>query len=100
LKTPGIPQFVVVGHVCQDLLPDGSLSLGGSVSYAATTAQRMGYRVGVVTRTGPDLDIAKALPGIEIVCHPSAATTVFENIYFDGQRKQILHRRADVITCA
>ena len=91
---------MVVGHVCQDLLPDGSLSLGGSVSYAATTAQRLGYRVGVVTSTGPDLDLVKALPGIEIVCHQSAATTVFENIYFDGQRKQILHRRADVITCA
>jgi len=100
LKTPEIPQFVVVGHVCQDLLPDGSLNLGGSVSYAATTAHRLGYRVGVVTSTGPDLDVTRALPGVEIVCHQSAATTVFENIYFDGRRKQILHRRADVITCA
>jgi sugar/nucleoside kinase (ribokinase family) len=99
LKTPAPVDFVVVGHVCQDLLPDGSLGLGGSVSYAATTACRLGCRVGVVTSTGPDLDLRRALPGIEIVSRPTAATTLFENIYFDGKRKQILHRRADVITC-
>ena len=36
---------------------------------------------------------------MEIACHRSAATTVFENIYLDDGRKQILHQRADVITC-
>jgi 1D-myo-inositol 3-kinase len=92
------PDFVVVGHVCQDLLPDGSLSLGGSVSYATTTAFRMGYGVGVVTSAGPDLDVAQALPGAEIVCHQAAATTLFENIYLDGKRKQFVHQRANVIT--
>lgn len=94
-----IPDFVVVGHVCQDILPTGGLALGGSVSYAATTAQRMGRRVGVVTSAGPGLDVARALPGMEVVCHPSAKTTVFENIYLETGRKQILHSRADVITC-
>jgi 1D-myo-inositol 3-kinase len=99
LKTFECPDFVAVGHVCQDILPDGSLGLGGSVSYAATTAHRLGYRVGAVTSTGPDLDATKVLPGVEIVCRRSVATTVFENIYFDGRRRQILHERADVITC-
>jgi sugar/nucleoside kinase (ribokinase family) len=94
-----IPDFVVIGHVCQDIQPGGELKLGGSVSYAATTAHRMGYRVGVVTSAGPDLDVAQAFPFAEIVCHPSPATTVFENIYADGTRKQIVHQRADVITC-
>ena len=94
-----IPDFLVVGHVCQDLLPDGGLNLGGSVSYAATTALRMGCRVGVITSAGPDLNLAHALPDAQILCHPSAATTVFENIYEDGQRRQVIHQRADVITC-
>lgn len=94
------PDIVIVGHVCQDLQPDGSLSLGGSVSYAATTALRMGYRVGVVTSAGPDLDVAHAFPGAEVVCHLSAATTLFENIYLDGGRTQVLHRRANAISCA
>jgi 1D-myo-inositol 3-kinase len=93
------PDFVVVGHVCQDILPGGRLGLGGSVSYAATTALRLGYRVGVVTSAGPDLDITQVLPGVDVVCHRSTATTVFENIYLNGNRTQILHQRADPISC-
>jgi 1D-myo-inositol 3-kinase len=93
------PEFVVVGHVCLDLQPDGTLTLGGSVSYAATAALRMGCRVGIVTSAGPDLDVEEAFPGAQVVCHRAAKTTVFENIYHDGERTQIIHERADVITC-
>jgi 1D-myo-inositol 3-kinase len=95
----GLPEFVVVGHVCQDLLPDGRLSLGGSVSYAATTALRLGYRVGIVTSAGPDLELGQALPDVEIVYRRAERTTLFENIYHNGQRTQILHQRAHVLTC-
>lgn len=93
------PDFVIIGHITQDLLPNGSLSLGGTVSYAATTAHRMGHRVGVVTSTGPDLDVAEELPFASIVCRRAAATTVFENIYLDGERKQIIHQRAGLLQC-
>jgi sugar/nucleoside kinase (ribokinase family) len=98
LNDPNLPEYIVVGHICQDLLPDGSLSLGGSVSYAATTALRMGCRVGVVTSAGADLDVALALPGAQVLCHEAASTTVFENIYHDGERTQILHQRANLLT--
>jgi len=93
------PDFVVIGHICQDLLPDGGRNLGGSVSYAATTALRLGYRVGVVTSTGPEMDVDQALPGAQVVCHRGAETTVFENIYHNGKRTQYLHSRAGVLTC-
>jgi sugar/nucleoside kinase (ribokinase family) len=93
------PDFVIIGHITQDLQPDGRLSPGGTVSYAATTAHRLGYRVGVVTSTGPDLDVTQVLPFAEITCQPAAATTVFENIYLNGKRKQILHRRAAILDC-
>jgi sugar/nucleoside kinase (ribokinase family) len=93
------PEFIVVGHICQDLLPDGSRGLGGSVSYATVTALRMGYQVGVVTSAAPDMDLSPALPGAEIVCMDAAQTTVFENIYHNGQRTQILHQRAKPLTC-
>ena len=93
------PEFIIIGHITQDMLPDGGLGLGGTVSYAATTAQRMGYRVGVVTSTGPNLDVAQVLPFAQIACHQSAETTVFENIYVDGERKQILHQRAGNLHC-
>ncbi|RPI58314.1 MAG: ribokinase [Chloroflexi bacterium] len=94
-----VPDFVVVGHICQDLLPSGGLSLGGSVSYAATTALQMGYRVGIVTSAGPEMDLKAALPGAEILCDRAAETTLFENIYHNGQRTQILHRQANLLTC-
>jgi 1D-myo-inositol 3-kinase len=90
---------VIVGHITQDLLSDGSLGLGGTVSYAATTAHRMNYQVGVVTSTGPNLDVAEVLPFARIACQQAAATTVFENIYLDGERKQILHKRAGLLRC-
>lgn len=90
---------MIIGHITQDLLPDGHLSLGGTVSYAATTAHRMNYQVGVVTSTGPDLDVGEVLPFARIACRQAADTTVFENIYLDGERKQILHRRAGVLRC-
>jgi 1D-myo-inositol 3-kinase len=80
-------------------MPDGSLNLGGSVSYATATAHRLGYRVGVVTSAGADLDVAHSLPGADVVCHPADATTLFENIYLNGGRKQVVHQRADTITC-
>jgi sugar/nucleoside kinase (ribokinase family) len=59
----------------------------------------MGRRVGVVTSAGPDLDVAQALPGIEVLCKPAVATTLFENIYLRDGRKQVIHQRADVIAC-
>ncbi len=59
----------------------------------------MGYRVGVVTSTGPDLDVAEVLPFAQVACRHSAKTTVFENIYRDGVRKQILHQRASTLHC-
>ena len=80
------PEFIIIGHITQDLLPDGGLSPGGTVSYAATTAQRMGYRVGVVTSTGPGFDVAQVLPFAQLSCHQASETTVFENIYVDGER--------------
>jgi len=94
-----VPEFVVIGHACQDILSAGSRALGGSVSYAAMTAHRLGYRVGIVTSTGPELDVARAFPYAQVVDRPAAATTVFENIYADGKRTQFLHRRAEVLTC-
>jgi 1D-myo-inositol 3-kinase len=99
LREVAQPEFIIIGHITQDMLPDGGYSLGGTVSYAATTAQRMGYRVGVVTSTGPNLDVAKVLPFAQIACHQAAETTVFENIYVDGERKQILHHRAGNLHC-
>lgn len=83
------PDYVVVGHITKDVIRDG-YTVGGTVTYAGLTARRLGCRVGVLTSAGPDLDVAAALPGIEVVVVPAGVTTTFENLYHDGRRRQFL----------
>src|SRR5699024_896137 len=47
-----------------------------------------------------DLRLREALPGVEIVRQPAAATTTFENVYVDGRRQQTLHAWAGVVDIA
>jgi len=94
-REPG-PDFVVIGYACRDLV-DGRHTLGGGVVYAGLTAHRLGQRVGVVTSVGPDLDLKKALPGIEVVARRSSASTIFRNVYTDGARQQFLYSQAEPI---
>ena len=46
--------YLVVGHIAQDVIP-GGFQLGGTVSYASLTAKALGLRVGIVTACTPDL---------------------------------------------
>lgn len=90
------PGFVVIGHVVKDLLPNG-WRLGGTATFAAVQALRLGLRPGIVTRAGDDVDLASALPGVELAIGPSPATTSFENVYEDGLRRQRVPARAEPI---
>jgi 1D-myo-inositol 3-kinase len=89
--------FLTIGHVSRDLQPDGSSLLGGTVSFAALTAYRLGLVAGIVTRAAPEwLDaLPSVLPGIAIFAYPSEHTTTFTNQYRDGFRVQYLDARAD-----
>lgn len=50
--------YLVIGHVTQDLTPSGPV-LGGTAAYAALTARAMGLRVGVVTACHPETDLSR-----------------------------------------
>jgi 1D-myo-inositol 3-kinase len=91
------PEFVVVGHATRDMLPDGSWRLGGGVTYAGITAQRLGLRVGVLTSAPPDVLAAlrEALPDATIANVPASEATTFENIYDVTGRRQFLRARAE-----
>ena len=71
--------------------------LGGTVSFAALTAYRLGAMVSVVTRAAPDVlaTLPKLLPHIAFFAQPSTYTTTFTNQYHDGFRIQYLKARAD-----
>jgi 1D-myo-inositol 3-kinase len=95
-----VPGFVVLGHITRDIQPDGSFSLGGTATFAALTAQRLGVNSAIVTCA--DARLLQSLPdylhGITIHARISDATTTFTNTYTeDGFRIQYLHGRADAL---
>lgn len=92
--------YLVIGHICADLQPDGSRRLGGTAVFAALTAYQLGLRVAVVTACGPDLDLSELPAEIMIERQPSAATTLFENRYLPGGRIQLVHARSVAIDLA
>lgn len=95
------PDFLVIGHVVQDLIEGdakGSWRLGGTASYAALLAARLGLRVAVLTATSPDLPLADALPGVEAVRARGERTTQIRNLYEGGRRRQYIPQRAASLT--
>lgn len=94
--------YLIIGHISKDILPDGEWRLGGTVLYAALSARNLGKRVGLLTRTVSgdaafDLRLRESLPGVEILRQPAAAPTTFENVYMGGNRQQTLHAWAGEI---
>jgi 1D-myo-inositol 3-kinase len=90
------PAFLAIGHVTRDLLPDGSFTLGGTVTFAALTAYHLGLASGIVTCADATLlaDLPAHLPPIALAARPAPVTTTFENSYAEGFRTQYLRARA------
>jgi sugar/nucleoside kinase (ribokinase family) len=86
--------FLVIGHVVQDVVPDG-YTVGGTTTYSSITARNLGREPGIVTRLAPDFVLPAVLHDIDVHRIPSAHTTTFHNIYRDGHREQFLLARAD-----
>ncbi|HET9920313.1 MAG TPA: PfkB family carbohydrate kinase, partial [Ktedonobacteraceae bacterium] len=93
------PDFVTIGHITRDIRPDGGFSLGGTVTFAALTAYRLGLVPAVVTRADAQLiaELPRHLPGIGLAVHPSPETTTFDNRYTEGFRTQYLLARAGLL---
>lgn len=85
--------YLVIGHIARDVTPSGQVT-GGTVAYAAATAQALGCRTAVLTSAGPDFNAQAALPGIAVTSVPAAQTTTFRNRYEGDDRQQHLLQRA------
>lgn len=90
--------YLAIGHVARDLTPDGA-RLGGSVAYAARTAQALGYAPGIVTACADDVDLLP-LAGLALHRLPVPHSTTFENLYGPEGRTQFLRARATPLTPA
>jgi len=89
--------YLVVGHITQDLLPDGTSITGGTVTYAAVCARNLGYKAGILTSSDPNQTFPE-LDGFSLYIKPSQSTTTFENIQTDSGRQQILHKVASPLS--
>ncbi len=95
-STPIEPiDYLVIGHLAQDLTPQGP-KLGGTAAYAALTARAIGLRVGIITAFGPEASVG-SLKGIQIVSQPSEKSTTFENSTTPTGRKQYIQSLAPSI---
>lgn len=93
--------YLVIGHIAKDITPTGH-ALGGTVTYSAITAQRLGLNAAIVTSADEAIltEARAALPGIAIHNRPSAESTTFENTYSDDGRTQILRGHAAELSLA
>lgn len=99
------PDYVVVGHICADILPDGSVALGGTALYSALAASAFGWRTGILTRGKFDFELdGKHIPGldfitnrIQIVVQDAEWPTIMVNDYSSGRRIQHVPRWAGPI---
>ncbi|MEK7247122.1 MAG: PfkB family carbohydrate kinase, partial [Chloroflexota bacterium] len=98
------PDFLVAGHVVQDLVPDEhgveTWRLGGAVSYASLLARNLGLRTAALTSCAADVRLGELLPGIEFHVVTSESTTQFRNVYRPPRRmrEQWVPQRARVLT--
>lgn len=89
------PDLVVIGHVCRDVAPEQpGWRPGGTVYYAASAADRLGYSVGVLTAGASEVDVLRKLRHTTVVSLAVRQSTSFENLYVAGGRRQYLRALA------
>ncbi len=93
------PDYVIVGHIIRDKVPDGYL-LGGTVSFAGAVVQALGVSLGVVSAAdahGRAL-ASRLLRAAEFRWVESAESTIYHNIYKPEGRVQYCLALADLLT--
>jgi sugar/nucleoside kinase (ribokinase family) len=88
--------YLIIGHITQDLTPLGP-ALGGTASYAALTAKALGLRVGIVTSCRVDLDLS-IFDGISIIRKNASQNSTFINTNTPAGRIQHIKGIAETIT--
>lgn len=84
------PDYLVIGHITRDLLPDGGEAPGGTARYAAAVAACLGLRAAILTSGGP-APLPPPQAGVDLAASPTPVLTTFENRYGPTGRRQWLH---------
>ncbi len=94
------PEYLVVGHVTEDLRPDGLTVPGGTATYSALYAHALGTHTAVLTSAAAIPTAFDDRPNIEVCCRVAPQTTTFENIYEDSGRRQYVRGVAEPLITA
>ena len=89
--------YLLVGTVTKDLLPGDTFTIGGTVTYASTVVQNLGWQPVIVTRATPDFRPPPHLAAADWHILPSTEMTTFRNEYFPEGRLQTIGPIADAI---
>jgi len=95
--------ILLIGHVTRDLIssdPQGPYRLGGTVSFAAVTALRLGRQPTIITRAAVDTDLSELPNAVDLRVLPSPTSTTFANIYTEQGRVQYCYTPAAPIVAA
>lgn len=102
--TPVPPvDILLLGNVTRDLIDEHDFEhyrLGGTVTFAAVVADRLGRRPTVITRAAPETDLSAMPASAQVHVLPSATTTTFANIYTPHGRVQYCYTPAPPISAA
>ena len=91
------PDVVLVGHVTCDLEtadPGSCHRIGGTVSFAAVVATRLGRHATILTRAAEATDLSELPPEADVHVLPSPVTTTFANVYTPQGRVQYCYSQA------
>ncbi len=91
------PDFLVIGHVTHDLV-DGETRDGGTATYAAAVAARLGLDVAILTSAADDYVPPRALDGVAIHRVPAPTTTLMRHVWRGRERDQYLLQCAATLT--
>lgn len=100
-----VPDYLAIGHITVDNLPDGSRVLGGTALYSALLASRFGLRTAVLTRGRFDENEAESIREalaryageFDLIVQESDQVTTFTNRTVAGRREQTIHAWAGEI---
>ncbi|HZQ37691.1 MAG TPA: PfkB family carbohydrate kinase, partial [Dehalococcoidia bacterium] len=87
------PDFLVIGHITRDRV-GGAERTGGTASYAAAVAARLGVSTAVLTSAAGDVNLPPELAGVRVERLPSPHTTVMEHVWHGRARDQFVRARA------
>jgi len=93
LTPAGAPTFLVIGHITRDRVA-GKERPGGTASYAAAVAARLGVPTAVLTSAADDVELPAELAGVRIERLPAPQTTLMEHVWRGRAREQFVRARA------